>query len=442
MRRIIVMLCLGLCLAAGCVSTAAAHTGLLASDPAEGEVLPRQPAQVALTFRDAVGISGEAIRVYDDRMRRVDLGGYTSTADRRVVRVDLPGGLERGTFSVAWQVVSPDGHPTSGVFRFSIGGQSRVVGQIPTAGEELSDAVLMAARGFGYVGLALGPGVLLIVLWLCPRALADTRTRRLMWAGLGVLAISTLTVLATHTAWIGGQPLSEAWTGSSVNETGGVAEYAYAARFYCMLALGVAMALATVLRLATRPVRLVTTVVVAALLVTWPLTGHTGNGVPSAVADVVHLGAMTVWLGGLAFAVVVLTRPGMVVELVDVLPRFSRLAFGSVVALVLTGTYQAWRELGSLTGLTSSSFGQLLLLKLVGVVTVVGLGGLARQWLRRHLSDAPTPLATGGRTALMVARGVDRAQIRALRRGLVLELVLGAGVLAVTAALVVTSPPV
>jgi copper transport protein len=457
MRRIITMVCLALCLAAASAGTAAAHTGLLSSSPAAGEVLPSRPAQVALTFSEPVTAGAEAIRVYDDRMRRVDLAGHTGEEPQQTVRVALPGGLREGTFSVAWQVISADGHPVAGTYRFSIGTASRVVGVIPPLGGSSagwSGRILGGARGLGYAGLALGPGVLLVVMWLWPAGLRDRRTCRLVWGGFGLLGVSTLAVLAVHAVWETGRPLAAAWSGASGMDQSAVpADYAYAGRFYCLLAMCAATGLASALGRATKPMVIGTTAAVAVLLATWPLTGHSvaGTFVPLAViADLAHLAAMTVWLGGLALAAAVLSRPAEVAALAAVLPRLSRLAFTSVVVLVLTGTFQAWRELGSVSHLLNTPFGRLLLLKLAGVVVVVGLGGLARRWLhRRVLPAAPAPVAplgAGGpvRTLAPVTRRAvpDAGDVRALRRGLVCELLVGAGVLGVTAAMVVTSPPV
>jgi copper transport protein len=129
------------------------------------------------------------------------------------------------------------------------------------------------------------------------------------------------------------------------------------------------------------------------------------------------------------------------------------LAFSCVVVLVITGTYQAWRELGSVSALTSTPLGRLLLVKVSFVAVLVAFGALARRWVQRHL--IPTVLqvelvAAGpvsppvGDTAAMVVRQVlpDRKQIRALRQGLVAELCIGVVVLGVTAALVATSTAV
>ena len=120
----------------------------------------------------------------------------------------------------------------------------------------------------------------------------------------------------------------------------------------------------------------------AGLALTFALSGHahTGTlptlGVP---ADVLHILAMSTWLGGLAvLAYAVFPRRG-VDELRVVAPRFSRTAVGCVIVLVITGSFQAWRQVGSLHALTTTNYGHTLLVKLVLVLTLVILGAMSRQ---------------------------------------------------------------
>ncbi|MFE2585492.1 copper resistance CopC/CopD family protein [Streptomyces sp. NPDC059378] len=466
MRRIVTMLCLvlcALCLQAVVAGPAAAHTGLLSSEPAAGQVLPHLPAQVALTFRQPVTAGVDAVRVFDDHMRRMDLGGHPDDRRHGTLRTALPGSLRAGTYTVAWQVTSADGHPVAGTYRFSIGTTTHVVGVVPPlagANAAWAGRLLGAARGIGYAGLALGPGVLLVALWLWPAGLRRRRTRALVWGGLGLLAVGTLAVLTVHTVWADGRPLAEAWSGAHAHQHAATADLAYAVRFYALLALGAATAVVTASAGRDRPAGtgprlrvLATTAVVVVLWATWPLTGHAVDGryAPLAMAaDLVHLAAMTLWLGGLALIAAVLARPAHLGDLAAVLPRFSRLAFTAVVALVVTGTCQAWREVGSAGHLLDTGYGRLLLVKSAGVAALVALGGVARRWVHRHTgrpAPLPAPTAQAAGTTLTLTAPAppappDAAVVRALRRGLLAELLVAAAVLGVTAALVTAAPPV
>lgn len=72
--------------------------------------------------------------------------------------------------------------------------------------------------------------------------------------------------------------------------------------------------------------------------------------------------------------------------------RFSRIAFGSVAVLAATGIYQSWRQLGSWSAFTGTSYGQLLLVKIGLVVVLVGIAWISRRWTAR-LSQAPATKA-------------------------------------------------
>ena len=84
--------------------------------------------------------------------------------------------------------------------------------------------------------------------------------------------------------------------------------------------------------------------------------------------------------------------------------RFSQVAFGSVVALVATGIYQSWRQLGSWSAFTGTRYGQLLLVKIGLVVLLVGIASISRRWTAR-LAD--TAVLTPGKARDAGAREAD-----------------------------------
>ena len=449
--RLVVTLLVGGFAVLGLGSSAAAHAGLESSYPADGQVLPDAPRQVTLTFREPVKAGENAVRVFDDRMRRVDRGSLTDSAGEQVLTMPLAGALPDGTYTVAWRVESDDTHQSSGSLRFSIGAPSTVSGAIPPLGgssesSAATTAILGGLRGVSYVGLALGPGILLVVLALWPAGLRDSRARRLMWSGVAALGLSTLGVVLLQAVWVNGLSLKDTWAGGAGLDN--QFDAVLGARFYLLLAFGVLLAVATTTR-RRRPLLAVAVLMTGSLLVTWPLTGHAaGRWEPLAVAvDLAHLAAMTVWLGGLALLAVSLSRASQARELATILPGFSRLAFGSVLVLVVTGTFQAWRQLGTFGALFGSPFGRLLLVKLGCVAVLVSLGGLARRWVHRRLTPAIASVrAVGGGDTLLLDRSPqpDGEQVRVLRRGLVAEVLMGAVVLGLTAVLVASvsvAPP-
>ncbi|GAA3500194.1 hypothetical protein GCM10019016_072990 [Streptomyces prasinosporus] len=130
----------------------------------------------------------------------------------------------------------------------------------------------------------------------------------------------------------------------------------------------------------------------AGLAASWAMSEHASQGLQAGIAmpvDVVHLLAVAAWLGGLAALLVALYRaPADTPVGGGAVQRFSRLAFGSVVALVVTGTYQSWRQLGSWSAFTGTRYGQLLLVKIGLVAVLVAIAFFSRRWTAR-LAQAP-----------------------------------------------------
>ena len=478
-RAMAVLLIAGAALVVG-APDASAHAQLESSDPGAGEVLPVAPRQVTLVFGEALEPSANSIEVFDDHLRGVPTGpvavvGVTGNE----LSASLPAGLARGTYTVSWQVSSEDTHPVSGSFRFSVGSPSTVTGRVPTAlRNDLAGLLLGGMRGVGYVGLALGPGLLLVVLAFWRRGLSDRRTRRLIWVGLGLLVTSTMGAQLFQGVWASGQPLSAIFSsGGSLSTHSRRLDQLYAVRYFLALAFVCAFAVTFLSpqappsptrrgprdtspqklpapRTNERPswVLLLAAVASVALMATWALAGHaaTGSAPPVAVAvNILHLMAISAWLGGLALVAVSLRPASRADDLATVLPRFSRLAFACVTTIVLTGTYLAWREVGSIAALRSTEYGRLLLVKLIGVVALIALGNLARRWVQRHLSSVTRRPILFPATALgivpvreMTFRPLDygQAELASLHRGVFAELGIAGLVLALSSALVVVVP--
>lgn len=108
------LLALGLGLLAA--SAASAHDELLASDPADGAALDRAPGAIGLTFSaDVLDISPTIVVTGPDG--EVPTSASVSGTS---VSAPLPDGLPGGAYTVAWRVVSVDGHPIQGSFGFTV----------------------------------------------------------------------------------------------------------------------------------------------------------------------------------------------------------------------------------------------------------------------------------------------------------------------------------
>ena len=99
---------------------AAAHTGLQASSPADGATVATPPELVRLRFNAAPAASPLDVAVTLEGV--VVASGPARTEGSTVVLPVTPAGP--GTYTVAYRVVSADGHPVQGAVRFTVTGDA------------------------------------------------------------------------------------------------------------------------------------------------------------------------------------------------------------------------------------------------------------------------------------------------------------------------------
>jgi copper transport protein len=446
---VLVSLLLALAAVLATASPASAHAELESSTPVAGSVVAEPPGEISLTFDDPIVLDGSTLRVFDDRGGPLDVGPLTAAStDGRRISVSVPSALASGTYTVDWAVASEDTHPVTGSFTFSVLAPSAVV-DVPAVGHnDLAGALLGAMRWAGYVGLVLGPGLILVLLLVWPEALREHRARVLVGTGLGLLSLSTLGGMVLQGVWASGASFGDLLSAPETVDTHSRKfDAVYAWRAYLVVAFSavVVLAMSRSSRLPDRPRRVLLGVVAGstlALAATWPMVSHSAvDSLPLAAgfANLVHSLAMSVWLGGLVMILFCLPADGGHGDAPGILRRFSRVAAAAVALLVVSGVVMAVREVGSLDGLLTSEFGRVLLAKLATVAVLLIVGDLSRRWVRRRLASSPVePTAVGeGDLLVVVETGVSLA---ILRRTVMIEVALASVVLAVTAALVVIRP--
>jgi copper transport protein len=189
------------------------------------------------------------------------------------------------------------------------------------------------------------------------------------------------------------------------------------------------------------------------LALTPGLAGHasTGDWVSAAiVADTIHVLAMAIWLGGLVVLALVTLSRRAPLSARDAVERFSRVALGCIVALVATGAFQTWRQVGSLEALRSTDYGRILVVKLVLVAVVIVFAAFSREVVLRILP--PSPSERTGKVPVVAGGSDDDAsddeeieideetELRRLRRSVWAEIATAALILVATALLVNAAP--
>ncbi|MEU6524536.1 copper resistance protein CopC [Streptomyces sp. NPDC046924] len=385
---------------------ASAHAALTGSDPQQGTVVDKAPSQVSLTFSEPIAVSDDSLRVLDPKGKRADKGDPTNPSGTTYT-VQLLGGLPDGTYTVTYQVVSADSHPVAGAFTFSIGAPSET--SVQASAQAPDDGLVGWLYGFGrymsYAGFVVMTGGAAFVL-ACWRPGAGVRTvQRLVVSGWLTLTAATLALLLLRGSYTRSGKIGDIFDMSLLGEV--LQTKTGAALVSRLLLLAAAALFIAVLFGAAQDQRDDTekrdltfglaiggTVVAAGLAASWAMSEHASQGLQSGIAmpvDIVHLLAVAAWLGGLTALLVALYRaPAETAVDAAAVQRFSRLAFGSVVALVVTGIYQSWRQLGSWSALTDTRYGQLLLAKIGFVVLMAGLAYFSRRWTARLVGAGGT----------------------------------------------------
>ncbi|HEV2638289.1 MAG TPA: copper resistance protein CopC [Actinocrinis sp.] len=386
---------------------AAAHATLQTTTPTEASVLAKAPAQVTATFDEAVGVSPDSLRVFAPDGSRVDDGNTTAAANPDEIVTRLRSGLKDGTYTVAWHVISADSHPVQGAYTFSIGAASDTsvnAATLNTRASTFAGLLYGALRWLGYLSYALLFGGVVFIAAGWPAGGRSRAAGRLLaggWVGLMAAALGTILMQGVYA---GGLPLGRALDSGAVSATLGTRFGQAVLARMLLLALVAPILALTMGRLGGfgRRGRLafLAGAGVFGLLgaATWAGADHSSTGIqiPLAfIADLLHLVSMGIWLGGLAMLAAVVLRgrsedPVEADRALAAVRTFSTMAACCVGMLVVSGTYQAWRNVGSWNALFNTDYGRLVVLKIAGVILLVGLGWMARQWIGQTVALLPT----------------------------------------------------
>lgn len=407
---------------------AAAHADLLVSNPAASATLERVPEEIVLDFSEPVTTIEGSIELYAETGIQVDIGTATVAADdpSRVVAADVPE-MEAGQFVVAWRVLSADGHLAEGAFSFQVGTSSTVDGDVVSqilAGlseRRRPPAGLEAARHLARFAVFAGLCALFGALAFAVAVGGGMRRLRTLLIGGWVAAFLGT---AVHFVTQGPYAVGGSWSG--IVNTGLWGDVwstrngkALVARLALLAATGaLLMASRTSTTRSTTWWRSSTALVGAGTIVTLSASGHPSSSSLAGLAvgmDAVHLSAIVLWVGGLM--ALMRMRPADDQDEVRIVSVFSRWATVAVPIAVATGLWQAWHLIPSWDDVTATSWGRALVVKSAFVVAAVTIGGVARWMVANHLGAS-------------------------IKRLLLIELVVVAGVLASTTALVANPPQV
>jgi len=386
----VVVIVVGLMLGSG---VASAHSVLLETAPSAGGTVATSPKEIKLTFNESVEIQLGAIRLFDSRGRQIDLPpAGPMGADQVVTR--LPH-LADGSYVVSWRVVSTDSHPVNGAFTFAVGTaaagsdtRSLVARLVDDTGSPTVGVTLAVTRWITYLAASVAIGGLIFLGWCNRSGWSSSRTRRRLTVASALVGVASLASIAAQGAYGAGEGIGSVLSPSLWVDVAGT-RFGHAALARVLAAAVLVLGLRALFAARSQLNTAVTVIGAAWVIASLAAANHglTGRWILVAyLADLVHLLGMSIWLGGLVALAAMLRRSGIdddpsVNDAVAATRRFSGLAVVSVVALVITGSVEAIRQVGSPSALTSTSYGTTLIVK-VGIVAVV----ISVAWVSRRLT--------------------------------------------------------
>jgi copper transport protein len=385
------------------------HATLLSSEPAAKSTLTTSPTRIRLVFSEEVEPSLGRIRLVapDGGVTTLEQAG--DPHDVSALIAPIPSPLGPGVYRVEWRIVSEDGHPIDGTYRFTVaapsGSRNSSSASAPPAiatpsggaatpapepqnaaaepdtaatGTTLSEvpAVPAALRGFAIGALTAFAGLLGFLVTrrtTAPQPRASRLVRR--------LALATAILVPLHfVAWalaispdhsLGGDTIA-----ALLSSGPGKVELARTG-----LALLAAWAL-----LLVRSERLALFIAVVAILA-GSAAGHSAAihpewGIPGRA---LHLLGVAAWLGALLWLVTLdhADAHGAIVEA----HRASSVALAAVIAVIFSGVVQTRLFLPVWGDLIHSQYGLIVLAKVAGVGVLVLFGAYHRFRILPRLTD-------------------------------------------------------
>ena len=464
-RRLILMIFLAI-VGVGFVGggVALAHNSATGSSPSNGAVLATSPPQWTMTFAKAVPLtsaSGELVG--EDGVRRTLPTPRHGTTDNVIV-FDLPADIS-GRVTARWRLVGTDGHVISGRVSFSVQattassstslavpvnpaessssvplpgttvGSSNIspvtstpalAGQPEEENRPVPELVRTLVRFSTFAVLTLFGGIFFAEWYIAQGTLFTNRGRRLANGtalGLFIFPVASLMILIDDL---------RGSSGTLFDGLSAAASLTIGPMIMARIAFGALLARLTRSLLVRGGARQQDLLYILLVLIPYCVTlsygGHSRSqrlpqiGVP---ADVIHVLAISAWLGGLAVVLVVVIPAVKPDEALPAFLRFGYAAERAVPIIIVTGLVQSFRLHQSVGSLLTSHHGLLLLAKIGVVLAMLSLGNRNRKVLinRRNLTG---PRAEISRTIL-----VQRS---------VYEFLLGATAVGITSVLVSVTP--
>ncbi|UHP09514.1 copper resistance protein CopC [Listeria marthii] len=365
------------------VQHVSAHAYLENSNPADQSHIKTAPEKVTLVFNEEIEADFPLIEVKDSSGKRVETGKTAvSKKNNHMVEASLPADLKDDVYSVSWRVVSADGHAVTGVISFKLGDTKATFQayEVPSSGADVQ--ISSVQKAILYIGFSLFIGMLLFGLGLYPRQEPLTekiagRLKKIAWLALVFLGVALLIQLFVQTSITTGVSIWESFQPSQLTaflatKTG----YMWISEFVVWFVLAIFTIIMFRKNKQSSWFALLTeTALIGYLIFAKAQNGHaaaSADKIVSITADMLHMIAASVWVGGILVLLFVLPRTGKAREIWS---RFAIVAIIAVASILVSGLLMAVMNIGQMANLFTTNYGKMLLFK-IGLFLLMALLGL------------------------------------------------------------------
>ena len=436
-------------------SVSEAHAILLRSDPSMGATLKTAPTEVRMWFTESLNPTYSTARIINGSQQRVDQNNaHVSSSDQTEMDVNLPPNLPPAVYVVLWRTQSAsDGNILTGSFIFTVanpdGSTQKLTGAVPGQ-DQLGNNTGNSATGqfdgptlFSLIMVTLVEiGAVFWVgaqLWRAfvsqlmepkdteQQVILQNTERRfdrifslptlllIFFADIGVLLGQALSLT-------GGQ-LVQAFSPAillGLVSNGHFGTYWIMRQVVVVLALLVTAYALFAQQRKKAPGELfswINLLLGLALLIALTLSGHATavsgtTGVFAVLSAWLHLLAASLWIGGIMYVVIIylpILMPMPLQErigsLIAVLPRYSPLVIAGIIIMAITGPFDATTRMTSAEQLLATTYGRVLIVKVLLVGGLLLLSVLHMSTLRSKLAKDYKKYKEGTKEEIVVANG-------------------------------------
>ncbi|HEY3766947.1 MAG TPA: copper resistance protein CopC [Gaiellales bacterium] len=410
-------------------AAAYAHAYLVKTTPTPGAILDVPPRSVALTYDEAVEPRFAIISVTNARGEQLTTAPvHRSPSNPDTLIVPLKPHLPSGWYLIYWRAISVDGHPVQGGFTFAVGPNPGPQPQfvIPSIAETATATNLLVARWVMFLSVMIAIG-----LFAFRTLIARPLVRRVEGASLRAVTVAACAVAAVSLVAIpvyldiatSVDSLRSPFAVSALVPLFRVTAFgrAYVDLEICMALFCAAAAVALWVDRPRREHRSLAEIfalagalaAAASVLLVPGLAGHAAQTAPrglSLLLDWLHLVSGSLWLGGLVGLLILWASlpPGRRVAGLSVcVPRFSNVAFCSVLVLLGSGVGATLLHIPVLNALWTTSYGVAILVKIGLLTAAMLLGAINLLRTKPRLAAAREHSELGEAAARLLRRTVS-----------------------------------